>query len=82
MSKETDAYFRLYKGEVNVPRSIMGSANNAVDVLVFEGEAIEQLGIDGDSYITIPHQVERRERYEAEKIEKLRESLIKQRGSW
>lgn len=51
-------YFGLFKGEAH-SMSEMKDCKPAIDILVAEGKAIEQLGLDGDSLISMPEAVKK-----------------------
>jgi hypothetical protein len=51
-------YFGLFHGEQH-PKSKLTEALPAVEVLIKDGKAIEQLGLDGDSLIFIPQDVKK-----------------------
>lgn len=62
MSKERPssftAYFSLFHGEAH-PMSEMIDCKPAIDILIFEGKAIEQFALDGDSLISMPEAVKK-----------------------
>lgn len=71
---ELSAYFKLHKGQ-EVRLSEMGIARSAIDVLLFEGDVVEQLALDGEHIVYMPEAQKIRQRWEELKLEKVREQL-------
>jgi hypothetical protein len=53
------AYFGLFHGEAHTRSELKDVVAPAVDVLVNDGKAIEQLGLDGDNLIYMPEAVKK-----------------------
>lgn len=53
------SYFGLFKGEAHPMSEMSDVVRPAVDILVTERKAIEQLALDGDSLIFIPDAVKK-----------------------
>lgn len=77
---ELSPYFRLHRGQ-EVRVSEMGVAQNAVDVLLWEGSAIEQRALDGEHIVYMPHAQKIRQQWEELKLQKVRDFLMKERGN-
>ena len=54
-----ESYFGLFKGEAHPMSEMCQDVRPAIEILVQEGKAIEQLGLDGDNLIYIPEAVKK-----------------------
>lgn len=56
------SYFDLFKGEKRTLSQMSSDVKPAIEVLVKDGKAIEQLALDGDNLIFMPEKVRERDR--------------------